>query len=80
MPVTFNRPLNADEGRFLFYVLYTASKRGVFKAERNQSTIIHLTAEKLKRHRFAFPSLSEQQAIAACLDRETARLYSGEKG
>ena len=69
------RPLSTQEdGRFLFYVLYAAAKLGVFKAEGNKSTIVHLTAEKLKRHRFAFPSLTEQRSIILFLDHETAKI------
>lgn len=63
------RPLNKNDlGRFLYYVMYAAAKRGVFVAEGNKSTIVHLTAEKLRKHRFAFPPLSEQEAIVKYLD------------
>lgn len=65
---------NTEEGRFFFYVLYTAAKRGVFVADGSKNTIAHLTAEKLKKHRFAFPPYQEQQAIASFLDRETAKI------
>ena len=65
---------NTEEGRFFFYVLYTAAKRGVFVADGSKNTIAHLTAEKLKKHRFAFPPYQEQQAIASYLDRETAKI------
>lgn len=63
-----------DEPRFLFYILFTAAHKGVFEAEGNRSTIIHLTAEKLKKYRFAFPSVMEQRAIVEYLDRETSKL------
>jgi type I restriction enzyme, S subunit len=63
-----------EEGRFLFYVLYAAANRGVFVSEGNRSTIVHLTAEKLRKHRFGFPPPSEQQAIVAFVDRETAKI------
>jgi type I restriction enzyme S subunit len=67
------RPLSTQEdGRFLFYVLYAVANLGVFKVEGNKSTIVHLTAEKFKGHRFAFPSLTEQRSIILFLDRETA--------
>lgn len=69
------RPLGSgDDTRFLFYGMYTAASYGVFQAEGNRSTIVHLTAEKLKMRRIAFPPLAEQRAIAAFLDRETARI------
>ena len=54
--------------RFLFYVLFAASKRGIFIADGSENTIAHLTAEKLRRHRFAFPPKTEQEAIALHLD------------
>jgi type I restriction enzyme S subunit len=63
-----------DEGRFLLYLMFAASKLGVFVAEGNRSTILHLTAEKLRRHRLPFPPIAEQREIVCFLDRETARL------
>ena len=69
------RPFSTQEdGRFLFYILYAAANLGVFKAEGNKSTIVHLTAEKLKKHRFAFPSLAEQRSIISFLNHETAKI------
>src|SRR5579883_1450206 len=64
----------SDLPRFMYYLLYTAAHRGVFAAEANPNTIDHLTAEKLRKHRFAFPPRDEQRAIVAFLDRETARM------
>lgn len=63
-----------DDHRFFFYVLYAAAKGEVFVAYSNPNTIDHLTAEKLRRHRFPFPPHEEQRAIAAFLDCETANL------
>ena len=63
-----------DSPRFLFYVLQTAAKLGVFVAEGNQNTVDHLTAEKLRKHRFPFPSPGEQRSIIRFLDRETAKI------
>jgi len=60
-----------DEPRFMFYVLYNAAQLGVFVAEGNPNTIDHLTAEKLRAHRFAFPPVPEQQAIVSHLDRRS---------
>lgn len=69
------RPLgDANEPRFLFYIMYAASKLGVFTAGGNPNTIDHLTAVQLRHYRFAFPSVAEQRAIAAFLDRETAKI------
>jgi type I restriction enzyme S subunit len=57
-----------DNPRFLYYALRAAAGSGIFKADGNESTIAHLTAEKLKRHRFPFPPVAEQDAIAERLD------------
>ena len=59
-----------DYPRFLFYQLQLAAGLGVFSADGNENTIAHLTNEKLRRHRFAFPPLPEQKAIADTLDTE----------
>lgn len=58
--------------RFLFYVLFAAAKSGVFVATGNPNTIDHLTADKLRKHRFAFPPAREQSEIASFLDIKTA--------
>lgn len=70
------RPLRPSDEcvRFLLYTLYAAAKMNVFAVEGNRSTIVHLTGEKLRRHRFAYPGCAEQRAIATFLDRETAKL------
>jgi type I restriction enzyme S subunit len=64
------RPLRAsrDDPRFLYFVLLYAAKQGVFQADGSENTIAHLTAEKLRRYRLAFPPIAEQGAIAVCLD------------
>jgi type I restriction enzyme S subunit len=64
------RPINLlrDDPRFMFYLIYHAAGRGVFAADGNENTIAHLTCEKLRRHRFAFPSLKEQETIVRFLD------------
>jgi type I restriction enzyme, S subunit len=59
-----------DYPRFLFYQLQLAAGLGVFSADGNENTIAHLTNEKLRRHRFVFPPLDEQKAIADDLDAE----------
>jgi type I restriction enzyme S subunit len=69
------RPRSADdEPRFLYYLMYVAAKRGVFTAGGNPNTIDHLTAIQLRHYRFSFPPAAEQRAIAAFLDRETAKI------
>lgn len=59
-----------DNPRYLFYLMYIASKQGVFRADGSENTIAHLTREKLCRHRFAFPPRMEQDAICAMLADE----------
>jgi len=62
------RPHRDGNTRFLMYCLRAAAKRNVFAVEGNQSTIVHLTAEKLRVHRFPFPPLEEQRRIVEYLD------------
>lgn len=62
-----------DESRFLFYLMRCAASLDVFEVGGNQSTIAHLTAEKLRDHRFPFPSRPEQIAIVEELDNEKER-------
>lgn len=64
------RAFGRDLPSFFMFVMRTAAHRGAFLAEGNQSTIIHLTAEKLRRHRFPFPPLAEQRRIAQHLQEE----------
>jgi type I restriction enzyme S subunit len=66
------RPM--DNSRFFYYAMCAAAHRGAFLADGNQSTIVHLTAEKLKRHRFAFPPIREQNGIVDYLDRQVQRI------
>lgn len=63
-----------DSIQFLFYLMFSAAKTGVFTAAGDSSTISHLTAEKLKKHRFPFPPTTEQREIAEYLNRETAKI------
>jgi type I restriction enzyme S subunit len=69
-----HRSSGADTAEFFFFSLLTAKQRGVFEESDSKATIAHLPAEKFRQYRFAFPPLSEQQVIAAHLDRETARI------
>lgn len=59
-----------ESTRFLMYCLRAAAKRGVFRVEGNQATIVHLTAEKLRVHRFPWPPPAEQGLIVRRLDAE----------
>jgi type I restriction enzyme S subunit len=70
------RPIdpNRDTAKFFYYVMNFATKQGVFVAGGNQTTIDHLTAEALRRYKFAFPPIAEQHAIAAALSAEENRI------
>lgn len=63
-----------DCTRFLYYVLRYLADCGVFVALGNPNTIPHLTGERLRVYRLPFPPLTEQEAIARFLDRETAHI------
>lgn len=66
------RPLGKDaEPEFFFFLMRAATDRGAFLAGGNKSTLMHLTGEKLRSHRFPFPPLDEQLAIAAFLRHKT---------
>jgi type I restriction enzyme, S subunit len=68
------RPLRSDEfPRFLYYCLRWIVEAGVLFAEGN-STIPHLTNERLRGYRLPKPSLSEQVEIVKHLDQEMSRL------
>ena len=65
---------SSDSARFMFYLLRMATGRGVFVGSEGKSTIAHLTAESLRRYRFAFPPPEEQQSIVQFLDAEAAKI------
>ena len=69
------RPRNdqRDRPRFLYYAFLSAVTRSAF-TDGHESTIAHLTGEKLRRHRFVFPCADEQAAIARYLDAATASI------
>ncbi len=64
----------SDNPRFFYYTMWNAAKLGVFVAGGNPNTIDHLTADKLRKYRFAFPPFKEQRTIAAFLDRKTTHI------
>jgi type I restriction enzyme S subunit len=69
------RPRSEGERpRFFYYLMFALAKQGVFAAGGNPNTIDHLTAVQLRHYRFSFAPTAEQRAIAAFLDRETARI------
>jgi type I restriction enzyme S subunit len=68
------RAKNTGDVRFLMYVLHSVSSGGWFDVLCNRATIAHFTGEKFAALRIPLPTADEQQAIAAFLDRETARI------
>ncbi len=60
--------------RFLRYLLLQATHNGWLEVLCNRATIAHFTAEKFSEMQIWLPPLPEQRAIAAYLDRETAKL------
>ncbi len=68
------RPRHLGSTRFLMYCLRAAAGRDVFAVEGNQSTIVHLTREQLRAHRFPYPSPPEQEEVVATLDAERDRM------
>lgn len=69
------RPRSDKEApRFFYYLMYTASRAGIFTASGNPNTIDHLTAVQLRHYRFPFAPSEEQRTIVASLDLETANL------
>lgn len=62
--------MRRDFPRFFFYQMQLAAGLGIFAADGNENTIAHLTCEKLRSHRFAFPPHSEQEVVAKYLDAE----------
>ena len=63
---------NQENPHFLFYLLSAAASLEVFGGTK--ATIAHLPAEAFRKYRFSFPSQAEQNAIAAFLDHETAKI------
>ena len=62
------------DGRFVAYALQSALSSGAISAACYTATIPHFTADKVGAFEVPAPSLSEQQAIADYLDRETQRI------
>jgi len=62
------RSPSKDVPRYLYFVLWVASRQGLFTSDGNQNTIPHLTAEQLRAHRFPFPSRAVQEQVVERLD------------
>jgi type I restriction enzyme, S subunit len=61
------RTASQDVPRFMYYALRAAAKADAFN-DGHQSTIAHLTGDKLRAHRFPFPPVTEQQFLVGFLD------------
>ncbi|MBX0296995.1 restriction endonuclease subunit S [Haloarcula nitratireducens] len=58
------RPTNSDQvPEFFCYFMEFAVKEGLFSSRANQSTIEHVTVEKLSNQKIPVPPLSEQEEI-----------------
>lgn len=68
------RAKDSSDVRYLQHVLCAVGAAGWFEVLCNRATIAHLTSEKLAELRIPLPAVEEQRAIAARLDRETARI------
>ncbi|MGE4410062.1 MAG: restriction endonuclease subunit S [Sphingobium sp.] len=71
-----NRVRSTTDSRtdFLFYWMVTIKAKGYVDVLCNKSTIAHFTAEKVAAVPLPVPTPDEQAAIAAFLDRETAKI------
>lgn len=64
----------AIEGRFLARACTAVGPRDQFRVAANGITRFGLTGDAIRSSVFGFPSLLEQNAISAFLDRETAKI------
>jgi type I restriction enzyme S subunit len=65
--------VTGESTKFMYFTLLWATNTGVFGLS-GSSTIAHLTGEQLRKYRFPKPSVTEQIAIVAFLDLETAKI------
>ena len=68
------RPDGHCDGRFLSRVFAAVGPRDQYHIAANGITRFGLTGDSIRAGVFAFPPLPEQRAIAAFLDRETAKI------
>jgi type I restriction enzyme, S subunit len=67
------RDASSDLPRFQFYLMQAAARLEVFTGGQGKATIAHLTAEALRRYRFAYPGRAEQERIVEHLDRAVSQ-------
>lgn len=63
-----------DTAEFLYFVLVAAKHSGAFNENDSKATISHLTGEKFRQYRFAFPSIDEQLEIARKMADDTREI------
>jgi type I restriction enzyme, S subunit len=68
------RAKEGNSNRYLYYWILAIKEKGYIDVLCNKSTIAHFTADKVQAVPVPFPSVPEQQTIAAFLDRETAKI------
>lgn len=68
------RSLGSADTQYLGHLIRVFRDSGVFEVICNGSTIMHLTAEKLRALMIPVPPVEEQYSIAAFIDRETAEI------
>lgn len=68
------RPFGGNSTEYLYYWMSALKDKGFIDVVCNKSTIAHFTAEKVQAVPVLFPSPQEQSAIAAFLNRETAKI------
>jgi type I restriction enzyme S subunit len=75
------RPIrrNVDCPRYMYYALRAATIRHAFD-DGHVSTIPHLTGDKLRAHRFAFPPAIEQKRIVEYLDQRLRQIDLAREG
>ncbi|KPN21732.1 hypothetical protein AO716_01555 [Arthrobacter sp. Edens01] len=68
------RSLGSADTKYLGYLIRVFRDSGVFEVICNGSTIMHLTAEKLRALLIPVPPIDEQRSIAEFVDHETAEI------
>ncbi len=68
------RNRKSNNVQFLYYWIQSVKQGGFIDILCHKSTIAHFTAEKVAALPVPFPPINEQDAIAAFLNRETARI------
>lgn len=68
------RSLGSADTKYLGNLIRTFRDSGVFEVICNGSTIMHLTAEKLRALTIPVPTVDEQRSIAVFIDRETEEI------